>query len=133
MAPPTTTLTLRQLQELAAEVFEVDVRAVTSPFHDPFTVCLGALWSAPMGPHVEYRSIEISLRNVRDASGSYEGTHAFQVCFDVLEGILRRRGAARALRGDTEPSGPPSTVRERIAPEFIETRSCEEPDGDSDK
>lgn len=126
MPPPTTAITLDELRTLAAEVFEVDVRAVTAPYHDPYTICLGALWSPPIGPHVEYRSIEITLRRLRDSTGSLEGTHAFQVCFDVLEGILRRRSAARAQRkdaGELEPGGPPSTVRARLAPSFPPTSS----------
>lgn len=141
MPPPTTRITLDELRALAAEVFGVDMRAVTVPWHDTYAVHIGVLWSAPVGPHVEYRSIDVALRGVRDATGSTEGTHAFNVLFDVLEGILRRRSAARGARPPTlleqtrelEP-GPPSSVRPRLAPKdaplFTEARPSEPPEKD---
>jgi hypothetical protein len=116
MPPPTTRITFEELQKLAAEVFDVDLRAVTSPYHDASAISLGALWSGPSGLHVEYRSIDISMRGLRDARGSSVGTHAFNVCFDVLEGILRRRAVAPTA--ELEQVGPPSTIRPRLAPPF---------------
>lgn len=119
MPLPTTRITLDELRQLAAEVFGVDVRAVSVPWHDHYAIHIGALWSAPIGLHTEYRSIDVSMRCIRDVDGSTEGTHAFNVLFDALEGILRRRSAARTVMPIApELEGPPSSIRPKIAPPF---------------
>jgi hypothetical protein len=140
--PPTTRITLAELQKLAAEVFDVSEHAVTSPFHDHTAIHLGALWSAPLGPHVEYRSIDIALRGIRDEGGSSTGAHAFNVAFDALEGILRRRSAARAHDpmpavtqrelAQRDASGPPSSIRPRLEPVFTEALPSAPPESDDD-
>lgn len=123
---------------MAAEVFGVEVDTVNVPHADAFTIHIGALWSAPAArnPKVEYRAIDITLRGVRDVDGSQEDAHVFNVLFDALEGLLRRRSLRRARLSIAQArelelaAGPPSSIRPRLAPEFTEALPSEIPPPD---
>ncbi len=145
MPRPTTRITFEELQKLAGEVLEVNPRTVTAPWKTDVAIHIGAIWSAPVGPHVEYRSIEISLSRIRDVDGSEEDVHVHNVLFDVLEGILRRRSARQARlaaeaseRAKNFTEEPTSSVR-KIAPSFPPPYYSESlpsdppPDDDSDE
>jgi hypothetical protein len=143
MPRPTTRITFEELQKLAAEVLGVDPRTVTAPWKNDLSIHIGAIWSAPVGPHVEYRSIEISLSRIRDVDGSEEDVHVYNVLFDILEGILRRRSGRRARlaseaaeRAKSFTEEPTSSVR-KIAPPFPPPYYTEplpsEPPPDEDK